>query len=368
VLLRANAAEALFELGRWDEASELVAEGLSREPTGSEGLAIRVVAARLAAARGEVGAARDHLGQARRMAHPGPAPMTSSRLPIVGAEVALQENHLDEVRVAVDDALRGITRGGSPLDVVTVASIGLRAEADAAQRARVRADEGGWWEAHERAERLVRTVSRASPKARIPPGSVLEALVRLCAAEHARVKGRSSPAVWEALSESWERLARPVAGGYAALRAAEAHLAAAGKRGSRAAAGSVLRTAVRLIEPVGATALLIEVRDLARRARLPLEEAPGEASEAGAEAASAESDHLGLTDRELEVLALLAEGRTNRQIGEALFISPKTVSVHVSNVIGKLRVSGRVEAATLALRLGLIPTGRAPDRGSTRGR
>ena len=64
-------------------------------------------------------------------------------------------------------------------------------------------------------------------------------------------------------------------------------------------------------------------------------------------------DSFGLTEREAEVLRLVAGGWTNRQIGEALFISTKTASVHVSNILGKLGVDSRVEAAAIAFRLGL---------------
>ncbi len=69
--------------------------------------------------------------------------------------------------------------------------------------------------------------------------------------------------------------------------------------------------------------------------------------------ASVPADPFGLSPREREVLALIAEGRTNREIGEELFISDKTVGVHVGNILAKLGVSGRVEAATVAVRLGL---------------
>jgi DNA-binding CsgD family transcriptional regulator len=65
------------------------------------------------------------------------------------------------------------------------------------------------------------------------------------------------------------------------------------------------------------------------------------------------SASLGLTAREAEVLALVAAGRTNRQIGQALFITPKTASIHVSRILAKLRVTGRGEAAAVAHRLGL---------------
>ena len=63
---------------------------------------------------------------------------------------------------------------------------------------------------------------------------------------------------------------------------------------------------------------------------------------------------LGLTRRETEVLALVAEGRTNRQIGQELFITPKTAGLHVSRILAKLGVTGRVEAAAVAHRLGLV--------------
>ena len=64
-------------------------------------------------------------------------------------------------------------------------------------------------------------------------------------------------------------------------------------------------------------------------------------------------DTFGLSSREREVLMLVAQGRTNREIGERLFISQKTVGVHVGNILSKLEVSGRVEAAAVAIRLGL---------------
>ena len=73
------------------------------------------------------------------------------------------------------------------------------------------------------------------------------------------------------------------------------------------------------------------------------------------ESASPRRDTFGLSRREREVLALIAEGRTNREIGERLFISQKTVGVHVGNILSKLGVSGRVEAAMVAVRLELVP-------------
>jgi DNA-binding CsgD family transcriptional regulator len=71
-------------------------------------------------------------------------------------------------------------------------------------------------------------------------------------------------------------------------------------------------------------------------------------------------DTFGLSKRELEVLGLIAKGRTNREIGDRLFIIQKTVGVHVGNILAKLGVSGRVEAAAVAIRLGLEDGGGAP--------
>jgi DNA-binding CsgD family transcriptional regulator len=62
-----------------------------------------------------------------------------------------------------------------------------------------------------------------------------------------------------------------------------------------------------------------------------------------------------LTERERQILALIVKGHTNRQIAETLFISPKTAGVHVSNVLAKLGAPGRVAAATIAIREGLVP-------------
>jgi DNA-binding NarL/FixJ family response regulator len=65
------------------------------------------------------------------------------------------------------------------------------------------------------------------------------------------------------------------------------------------------------------------------------------------------ADPFGLTTREREVLALVAEGYTNRRIADTLFISESTAGVHVSHILGKLGVETRTEAAAIAVRLGL---------------
>jgi DNA-binding NarL/FixJ family response regulator len=92
------------------------------------------------------------------------------------------------------------------------------------------------------------------------------------------------------------------------------------------------------------------IEGLARRARIPLQ-ATDERSE---HPAVSLSHRYGLTARELLVLRLVADGRTNAQIGAELYMSPKTASVHVSNILRKLQVTNRVQAAALAERAGIL--------------
>ena len=96
---------------------------------------------------------------------------------------------------------------------------------------------------------------------------------------------------------------------------------------------------------------------MAARARIELTrpEAAPATTEPAPDDARQRAEAFGLTPRELEVLALVASGRTNRQIAQALFISESTAGVHVSNILGKLGVAGRTEAAGIAIRLGLVP-------------
>jgi DNA-binding NarL/FixJ family response regulator len=109
----------------------------------------------------------------------------------------------------------------------------------------------------------------------------------------------------------------------------------------------MLEQSARLSAEMGAEPLLVEAHTLARRARLRLPEV-----QSPTPAGDRDIDSYGLTERELEVLQLVAAGRSNPQIASELFISPKTASVHVSNIISKLNVTSRGEAAAVAHRLG----------------
>src|SRR6266540_2636707 len=153
-------------------------------------------------------------------------------------------------------------------------------------------------------------------------------------AELTRRNGQSDPATWATATAAWQRLGQPYRVAYACFRQAEALIASKGDRDTAAVA---LRHAADITGRLGARPLDTEVKALAQRARLNV--TPDAAATPGR--APTPIERLGLTPREAEVLAL------------TLFISPKTASVHVSNILAKLGVSGRVEAAALAHRLGL---------------
>jgi len=119
-----------------------------------------------------------------------------------------------------------------------------------------------------------------------------------------------------------------------------------------AVAIGALRAAHDAARSLGAVRLVDEVETLARWYRTDLLPPTPEGA-AGAQAEDPLAAY-GLTDREREVLVALAAGRSNREIAEELVISSKTASVHVSNILRKLDVSGRQEAARIAHRLGVI--------------
>jgi DNA-binding CsgD family transcriptional regulator len=193
-----------------------------------------------------------------------------------------------------------------------------------------------------------------------------------CDAEWGRLGGKTDPAAWMAAADAWAAIPMPYPAAYARFRAAEASLVAS----DRVAAEEALRAAARTARELGARPLLTLIDGLAQRARMTLDapEAPSTtaadrkavAAAAANEAKPRPAETLGLSVRELEVLALVALGRTNGQIARELFISPKTASVHVTHILDKLGVSSRIEAAMLAARAGL--TGPDPSDGDGEGR
>jgi DNA-binding NarL/FixJ family response regulator len=185
-------------------------------------------------------------------------------------------------------------------------------------------------------------VAGASPVLTTP------AVAALFEGERSRLDGRSDPVQWQKAAAAWSALGRPYPAAYAQWRQAEALLAT---KAPRAKAEEALRAGHAVAVRLGAGPLRRELELLAQRGRIRLE-APVEPAMAEPEVPSVASS-LGLTRRETEVLTLVAAGRTNRQIGQALYITPKTASVHVSRILAKLGVASRGEAAAVAHRLGL---------------
>jgi DNA-binding CsgD family transcriptional regulator len=171
----------------------------------------------------------------------------------------------------------------------------------------------------------------------------------LVGAEHARAVRDGEVDAWAAAVASTRAMNELLPLAYALSRHAEALAAAGGSAAAAAAAGE----AVDLARGMGAAPLIEQLEALIRRARLQLAAAEAPAPDDRA-AVRDELERLGLTPREAEVLRLVAEGLSNSQIAEKLFISRKTASVHVSNILAKLGVSTRVEAAALAHRRGLV--------------
>jgi DNA-binding CsgD family transcriptional regulator len=254
------------------------------------------------------------------------------RRDLEGAQRAVQEA-LDRLEVCTDDVMR----------IARVTGVGLQVEADRAQRARDLGEPAMRRDALARArihhDRLAAAAQEGGPveRARLAQGR----------AELARARGRSAHKEWAKAAAAWEAIGRPYPAAFARWREADA-LAGAGERAPAAEAAAAALAAARTL---GADWLIDEVRALADRARLDIVSGNGRAD--GEPEAPAESDPFGLTPRERQVLALLAEGATNRQIGAALFMAEKTASVHVSRILAKLGVQGRTQAAAVAHRLHL---------------
>jgi DNA-binding NarL/FixJ family response regulator len=155
---------------------------------------------------------------------------------------------------------------------------------------------------------------------------------------------------WSVAAQAWQAAAEPYPLAYTWLRLAEAAAAA----GDRQEAGRGISQAYALARRVGAAPIADEASALARRTRLSLAQPDADADADLARPAPEDPlARFGLTEREREIVVLLAAGRSNPQIAEALFISPKTASVHVSNILAKLGVDSRIEAAAVAHRLGV---------------
>jgi DNA-binding CsgD family transcriptional regulator/tetratricopeptide (TPR) repeat protein len=343
-----NAVEDLLALGRWDEAERRVEAADRMELSVTGAIMHRVNAGLLSALRGDLEAAGERLEQAVEAARdPLPSEIVTP-LQSAQAALALIRGLPDEARRHVEEGLARIGDSKDLLYTPVLFGLGVRAEAELAERARSRRHEDDVAAGRSRAEALLADLDRTLAAAdHAPPEALAQRALAL--AEWGRVAGASRPEPWRKAAAAWDELAQPHAAAYARLRAAEAMLTAGGDRSN---AADLLADAHRTASTLGAAPLRTEIELLARRARLTLEAPPTPAE-------PPPQDTGGLTARELEVLRLLADGLTNREIGVRLFISQKTVGAHVAHVFEKLGVHSRLEAAVRAQQLGVVE--RAPS-------
>ncbi|MFF8972175.1 AAA family ATPase [Streptomyces sp. NPDC014995] len=333
-------SDSLYSLGRWEAAAE-AAEGALRIGRGAGPRGAGALRrAHLALGRGDLTEAAGHLATARARYGPHDSlPRQTLPLTRIAIGVAAGEGRLLDARAELERALDAGFPPGTQRHGWPVLLAAATAEADARDLPAARQG---------RADVLARIRQAAG---RLATGAPVWAAVDLWVrAELRRAEGLDTPGLWSEVVIAFERLERPYDLARVRYRLAEALLTGGGTEPGRDHATELLRLTHAVAGHLGARSLAESAVRLAGRARLTLTATATPTPDDPARA-------LGLTGRERDVLRLVSAGRTNRRIAEELFISPKTASVHVSNILAKLGVSGRGEAAAVAHRLGLFPAG-----------
>jgi DNA-binding CsgD family transcriptional regulator/tetratricopeptide (TPR) repeat protein len=332
-MLAGNAAEPLLGLGEWTEASRIIERGLALDPPPQNRLHLRLLKARFLVGTGDLATA-DRLLSEFRPQLPGPHanPQYLAIIATAEAEYALAAGEPFRAWNAVMHSYEARAEL-KPDALWWIYVLGATATADA----------------------------RRDPSA--APGFDVGAAVELLRgavveleqtvpndAASALIEAELSDDVpaWQRAEAALARVEGPVVyGPHAQIRRAELVAAT-----DRAAATELLSAAAETARRIGAARLIDRADDLLRR--LGAREDAGAA--AGAPDAGPETvpGAPALTARELDVLRLVAAGRSNGEIGKELFISTKTASVHVSNILAKLGVARRTEAAAVAHRHGLL--------------
>lgn len=325
----------LYTLGRWDECARAAAVDAERLPPAG-GFAVGP-ALYVALARGEEGAAE----RARALLD-GPFDWMATLVAgIVLTDDAALRGDPEGAVASVRATLASLSDGsgnGRPDIGVRLAALALSAVADAAVELRLTGDGAGARRWADLATELVEVARSTAAKGEDGSRQGPEGLAWLARAEAEWLRAHSGPevAAWERAVAAFD-YGDPYELARCERRLAEALLVADRRQEAAERARAARDTAVRL----GAVPLREELDTLIRRGRL-------------ADSPSAADRVPALTARESDVLRLLARGRTNRQIGEELFITGKTASVHVSNILAKLGASGRTEAVAIAYREGLV--------------
>ena len=414
--LRANASESLYFVGRWPECRRLCLEALSWNPVSIWSLSplLNLAIVEVAMSAGE--SAGRLLGQVLLAVETVQDPQFAVPAQQAAAAYALWQEDLADARRAAERGWQKVSDTEDWLLMARMASTCLEVDATIASEAHRHRDLATLASARERSLPIVlqaeAVVNGCGVPARFGSRRQADLAIRVARAFRARVEGHDDPATWTQLALDWAELGDPYEAARARWREAEALLDRARGRSTRTIAREPLIAAAEGAYALGAWPLLRAVAELSRRAMLPLPKQieaalegrleplagpsrspgarpatpvrSGAASPAGrsgatiqagqtvaagaprpdsgvvadfAASAIKQAQHdFGLSKRELEVLALIAEGRSNPEIGRQLYITRKTVAVHVSNILTKLGVSGRVEAAAAAIRLGLTET------------
>ncbi len=333
-----NLFPALLDLGRWSELDALLGGGPSLDTIGTTGVQLDFYRGLLSCYRGDLDAAAARHASAVTKLPTLEAYGSDTQVDVVllGALLATAHGDLAAARrdleplweLASDDRMScWLAR-----DVLLLARLegDLAAQASPRRRAVAESRQG-------QGRTLIEEL-----RSRIQPNDPADAWNAQLDAELSRIDGASDPALWQRAVDAWAATGRVHDQAWALVRLAESQVSADDREGAAAS----LVSARAIGTDLRARPLLAAVDELARRAKLSV--------------ASRESDRPpvegthGLTARELEVLGLIAQGFSNDEIARSLFISPKTVSVHVSRVLAKLDVASRSQATTVAHRRGLL--------------
>jgi DNA-binding CsgD family transcriptional regulator len=342
--------ENLIELGRWDEARTVGEQILGRMTVSFEMVYSHMSLSRMYTLQGRIAEAEGEIAQAAEIPAVGPHRVWQLEDAILLAYAT--GRHADG-RSLMESALAASSEPDRDATLWWSLLKAIGGEADRADAARRRRRDAEVEEAVATGRRFAEVLRRSAHAAIEADGAgpMIRAELLSADAEESRLDGRPDPVRWMAAIEAWSRLDQPWELACARYRHAEAILAS----GSPAVDASVpLREAHMSASRLGAAPLRIAIEALASRARIELENQPAGVAAGGTRPVTT------LTARELEVIALVAAGHTNREIGDRLFISEKTASVHVTHAMDKLGALSRYEAAAAATRLGLLDSTKVP--------
>ncbi|GAA1965336.1 helix-turn-helix transcriptional regulator [Microbacterium deminutum] len=339
-------ARCWFQLGRWKECAAALRFTIGEHTGAIIDMTGRAIAGRLATRQGRFSDADGHFARLAELRAETKNILSDAHLGL--AELLIERGALLEAA----RTLASVNERALNLDRVRFQFTAMRTLADArALRCESPAQE---------VETLVEALAFAAappsgPRWAYPRLSPLgeDALARLHRAEGARAASDSDAAErWIEAADACRAVAWPWEEAYACRRAVEALLLAG--RPDRRAAAPVLRRGLEIAVGLGAMPIERVLRDLARYARIPVAVGlPDDAPTSPGNEASIE----GLTPRESEIVELVAAGRTYHEIADELFVSEKTVSSHISNILRKTGAANRVELARLASEVRLPTSG-----------